>query len=592
MRLRSLWWSRSIEWFGDEQLTELISASGRVNLRIAEVNSIMTERDRCPRWILVLCVYCLAFGAAGTASGEQDAAVNLAVQYLKAHANGQPTGETAMIALALLKADVPQSDPVVQACVGKLTARFTSSVYTPERGPGPGTYEAAATAMVFSNLDAEAYRAYIAMIATYLMGRQNGNGSWDYSNRSQGDCSISQYAVLGLWEAQNAGVDVSPSTWDRAASWYMSVQSSAGSWNYHRDEGTPETLSMTAAGVGSLMICQRQLERYRHVKRDMTSLLSELVPEGPAADYKPSTSITQVAQAINRGIAWIGVNFAPGNLAVVGQTPYYMFYGIERIGALGDRQTIGRVDWYARGKEFIQSTQKGEGYWVGIHGIEMNTVWATLFLTKSTAKTIRRIKIAAKLGGGTLLGGRELPKDLTSMTVAGGRVVSRPMNGAIEGMLAVLEDPRAEQAEAAVAGLVDRYYVEGPDALRPYKIRFRKMLTDRDPGVRRVAAWALAHTGDLDVVPHLINAMVVANEDEDVVTSIKLGLLLLSRKIQGFGPPTPSSVEQRKIAAQKWQDWYQAIRPLDALAQDEDPVPAAAPSKPAPSAPPSGSSPQ
>src|SRR5271156_1728280 len=111
----------------------------------------------------------------------------------------------------------------------------------------------------------------------------------------------------------------------------------------------------------------------------------------------------------------------------------------------------------------------------------MNTVWATLFLTKSTAKTIRRITITPKLGAGTLLGGRELPKDLTSMTVAGGRVVSRPMNGAIEGMLAVLEDPRAEQAEAAVAGIVDRYYALGPEALRPFKVRFRKMLSDRDP---------------------------------------------------------------------------------------------------------------
>ena len=130
----------------------------------------------------------------------------------------------------------------------------------------------------------------------------------------------------------------------------------------------------------------------------------------------------------------------------------------------------------------------------------MNTCWAMLFLTKSTAKTLRRIQIQ-RLGAGTLLGGRGLPKDLTSMTVAGGRVVSRPMNGAIEGMLAVLEDPRAEQADAAVAGLVDRYYREGPDVLRPYKPRFRKMLADRDPGVRRVAAWALAHTGDMDVVP-------------------------------------------------------------------------------------------
>ena len=155
----------------------------------------------------------------------------------------------------------------------------------------------------------------------------------------------------------------------------------------------------------------------------------------------------------------------------------------------------------------------------------MNTVWAILFLVKSTAKTIQKITIK-RLGAGTLLGGRELPKDLTSMTVAGGRVVSRPMNGAIEGMLAVLEDPRAEQADAAVAGMVDRYYTEGPDALRPFKVRFRKMLSDRDPGVRRVAAWALAHTGDLDVVPQLIDVLVTPNEDEEVVAAARLGLQL------------------------------------------------------------------
>ena len=56
--------------------------------------------------------------------------------------------------------------------------------------------------------------------------------------------------------------------------------------------------------------------------------------------------------------------------------------------------------------------------------------------------------------------------------------------------------------------MVDRYYKEGPDALRPFKVRFRKMLSDRDVGVRRVAAWALAHTGDLDVIPQLIDVLV------------------------------------------------------------------------------------
>ena len=82
------------------------------------------------------------------------------------------------------------------------------------------------------------------------------------------------------------------------------------------------------------------------------------------------------------------------------------------------------------------------------------------------------------------------------------------MNGAVEGMLAVLEDPRAENADSALAGLVARYQADGPAVLRPYKDRFRKLLTDRDPGLRQVAAWALARTGDLDVVPALIDALV------------------------------------------------------------------------------------
>ncbi len=69
------------------------------------------------------------------------------------------------------------------------------------------------------------------------------------------------------------------------------------------------------------------------------------------------------------------------------------------------------------------------------------------------------------------------------------------MNGAIEGMLAVLEDPRAQNADAALSGLVARYQKEGPAALKPHKDRFRKLMSDRDPGVRSVAAWALARTG-------------------------------------------------------------------------------------------------
>ena len=202
----------------------------------------------------------------------------------------------------------------------------------------------------------------------------------------------------------------------------------------------------------------------------------------------------------------------------------------------------------------------------------MNTVWAILFLTRSTAKTLQRIEIK-RLGAGTLLGGRGLPKDLSSMTVAGGRVVSRPMNGAVEGMLAVLEDPRAEDADSALAGLVSSYQSRGPGVLKPHKDRLGKLLNDRDPGLRRVAAWGLARTGDLDVVPALIGA--IRDPDEDVVGEARRGLQLLSRKIDGLGPPSPSTPEQRLEASRRWRTWYDSIRPLDLEGQDPAPASAA-----------------
>jgi len=95
-------------------------------------------------------------------------------------------------------------------------------------GDGIGTYEAAASIMALATEDPEANRGLISTIAAYIVSKQNANGSWDYVGRAAGDTSISQYAVLGLWEAENDAVEIPPSVWDRAAAWYMTVESSAG----------------------------------------------------------------------------------------------------------------------------------------------------------------------------------------------------------------------------------------------------------------------------------------------------------------------------------------------------------------------------
>ncbi len=474
-----------------------------------------------------------------------------------------------MIALALLKADATATDPVVASCVATIRKQFSSSGYVPQRTGGHDIYEAAVVAMALANLEGEEHRGELNLVATYLMGMQKANGSWDYLARTQGDCSISQYALLGLWECDNSGVTIPPAVWDRAASWYLSVQSSSGSWNYHRDQPEyADNLSMTAAGVGSLLLCKRQLERFREAKRGPNPLLTALTPADSTQDYHISTSVGAIDQAVRKGMSWLAGNYTTTQVSLIGQSIYYGLYGLERVAALADRQTIGRVDLLEKARSFIKSTQKPDGSWTALpQNDAMNTVWSVLFLTKSTAKSIKRVAVK-RLGAGTLVGGRYLPKDLTSMTVAGGKIMSRPMNGAVEGMLAVLEDPRAQSADTAVQGLIERYLREGPEALRPYKDRFRKLLTDRDPGMRQVAAWALSRMAELDVVPDLIKA--IEDPEENVVSAAALGLQLLSRKIDGLGPASPSTPEQRKEAAMAWRAWYEAIRPLDADADDEE----------------------
>ncbi|MBX6313021.1 MAG: HEAT repeat domain-containing protein [Isosphaeraceae bacterium] len=510
----------------------------------------------------VLLVATTAFAAPPQPRAEAPA-IARGVQYLKAHTEQGQAGEAALVLLALIKADVPASDPAVVATLGTIRKRFRGGTYTPERSGGLEIYEAAVIAMALANLDPAAFKAEIAAAVQYLITKQKTNGAWDYEVRAQmdtGDTSISQYAILGLWEAENAGVEVPPKVWDRAARWFLSVQSPQGSWNYHRDEvgRYPETISMTAAGVGSLLICQRQLEQYR--KTVVHPLLTPLVPEQRVVTYTPETSNTRIDRAVKSGIAWIARYFGLGANSAIGQSPYYGLYGLERVGALADKDAFGNVNWFQQGLNFIRSTQQPSGGWNAQHGDVPNTAWAVLFLTRSTAQSIKKFEIK-RLGAGTLLGGRGLPKDLSSLTIAGGRVVVRPMNGAIDSMIDVLEDPRALNADSALAGLVNRYHAQGPKVLRPYKDRFRKLLNDRDPGVRRVAAWALGRTGDLDVAPALITAL--ADPDDAVVGEARTGLQLLSRKLDGYGPPPGATEDQRKEAVAKWRAWYQSVRSPD-----------------------------
>ncbi|WP_435006191.1 HEAT repeat domain-containing protein [Tundrisphaera lichenicola] len=517
------------------------------------------------RSFVTLGIFFTGLAASSIAVGQSDPVVARGVQFLKGSGGSGGVGETALAALALVKAEVSPSDPSVTRALDAVMKRFEASAYQPEKGSGGEIYEAGVTILFLASLDAASYRNQIEGVARFLAGSQNPNGSWDYRDRSAGDTSISQYAILGLWEAENVGVPISPSIWDRAAQWFMSVQAGGGSWCYHRDQNSPETIAMTAAGVGSLLICDRQLAPYRTAIKVSNPLLVPVFPENERRKYQPQASSQRIAQSVRAGIGWLAANFATSNTQAMGQSPYYALYGIERIGALADQATFGRHDWFTEGRQYLASSQKASGGFSAQYGDGPNTSWAVLFLSKATAKTIRKIQVR-RLGAGTLIGGRGLPKDLSQISVAGGRVVARPMDGAVEGMLSVLEDPRVEDASSALAGLVARYRTEGSSALKPFEDRFRKLLTDPDQGVRRVAAWSLARTGDLAMAPPLIEAL--RDPDEGVVAEAQSGLQLLARKLEGFGPAPPATPEQKEAAIERWKAWYESTKPLSPPAED------------------------
>ena len=521
-------------------------------------------------------IVCLSLGlvaliARPAASLDQtDPVITRGVAYLRGSGGGVGgAGESALAALALIKAEVPANDSALSALLATVARRFTESTYHPEKGSGAQIYEAGVVILALANHDPTTHRAEIEATAQWLMGKQNPNGSWDYDGRTAGDTSISQYAVLGLWEAENAGISVPPSVWDRAAGWYLSNQRPSGAWVYHPDGGGAETIAMTAAGTGSLLICARQLAPYRFVERTANPLLVPLVNDAARRRYNPQTTPQRLRNGIQGGITWISNNFTTGAPQVIGPSPFYALYGVERLGALADQATLGKTDWFAEGRKYLAANQRADGAFSASYGEVPNTAWAVLFLTKSTAKSLKRIQIR-RLGSGTLVGGRGLPRDLSQVSVAGGKVIAQPMDGAVEGMLAALEDPRIEDAGAALAGLIARYGVEGPTALRPHIDRFRKLLLVRDQGVRRVGAWGLARTDDLAIVPDLIGAL--KDTDEGVVKEARLGLQLLARMIDGYGPAEGASSVAKAAAIARWRIWYESIRPISEITVEPKPA--------------------
>lgn len=270
-----------------------------------------------------------------------------------------PGGETALATLALLQAGQSPADASMRAALEHVRAI-----------PLEHTYVVSLKIMALSKADPAKYRAEIRDAARWLMRAQTQAGLWGYRlTGGRWDHSNSQYALLGLRAAAEAGVPVSGGVWARSRVRVIGTQNDDGGWAY-REKGTSYG-SMTAANVSNLVILGGNVALPQE-----RSFVNGVAPR--CGKYRGNRPLI-------KGLAWLGRFFqADQNPGRGNAFEYYWLYAAERAGILSGRQYFGRHDWYREGAAELVRTQLPDGSWAGRGGHLpiADTAFGLLFLAK------------------------------------------------------------------------------------------------------------------------------------------------------------------------------------------------------------------
>jgi hypothetical protein len=495
---------------------------------------------------------------AGGIQPRVDAAIEAGLRYLRAVQGGDgsftearsfPGGVTALACYTLRVCKVPADDPAAVRAFGAMRRAWDGSL----RGRDPGgrrdvkTYTAALLCMalaehgtpqdsadrsgertyLLANLDA----AWMRELVKHLVGLQDGRGRWGYgwggAQDGTYDNSNTQYALLGLKAASRAGVRADTKVWAKTLQHLIDGQRESGP-SVPRDDGEPARdakgrtasrpidharpwpydskdldprFSMTAGGVGSVVICR-----------------SELLGD---PSYRKETD-AKAEKAARDGIAWMGrqmddefvFNARTAREWGFDSWASYSVYAVERAGVLAGVRRMGKHDWYAEGAEFLMSIQAPHGGWVprGTRPLKtevdpeeavVSTCFALLFLARGTPPVVR--------------GALTQALDDTDVNFAG--VADLPARDFEDFIDLVLSHWRRNSDPAARERLFARTTAVGPRIAGPL---VRRLSSAKDE--ERAAAFALLkHATGFDM---------------------------------GFDPASPP--EARDAAAAKWSEWLAA----------------------------------
>lgn len=273
---------------------------------------------------------------------------------------GGTVGLAAFTAYALLKCDIAPDDAGVARCLDLLLERDPEGIYASSLAA------MALSAAVERNAPRlERLRRRLQRTADVLVDSQLKSGGWSYVARVYPDQSTAgwtydlsntQFAILGLRAAANAGAKVPAAAWERARALLEKMQRDDGGWGY---QGTQEPSygRMTAAGATSWILCSLSLDE-------------TLAPEAAAATPR-----------IRNALNWLET--ATDGSQMSGPPDYYLLYSVERLCLASRLDALGSRDWYAEGATILLRSQGPDGSWAGAHGPVADTCMALLFLRKA-----------------------------------------------------------------------------------------------------------------------------------------------------------------------------------------------------------------
>jgi hypothetical protein len=553
----------------------------------------------------------VGFTLAGNACQAADAAtirnsIARGVGYLRGKFKEAPEKEQSLYALALYKAGVAKDSPEIVETIKRVVEKCASGAYVVPV-TDYGLYEVGIEATLLSDVDGAHHKKELAMLRDYILAKRLATGAWDYPTHDQsrptgvGDTSVTQYACLGLWAVTRAGVEVDPQIWEDLLAWHTKYQNPDGGFNYLPVlHGPNSTMNMSINAVGNIHMAMLHIDPdFRPLMQGSKAKALVQQASSPEPDKLKFGVLEKVDQeakkeTIKRRSASISsasietvrktFNYVTSRFLVEGTDATfrsYFFYSLERMAALASVKQIGDHDWYGECADYVIGKQGGDGSWAisdaGHLGSSVDTAFCVLFLTRSTARIIRRAE-EPEYGDGILAGGRGLPADLKEVQFNGREVITKAKAlQPLDRLLASLQNSGDVDLEDVQNQIVEQIQLGDRKLLIGQVERLVQLVDHPSPEVRRTAIWAIGRSDRMDLGKYLIRAL--DDPDLGVIMEARNALCWLARKPAGFGLaedplavlPPDASDQQKKDAIAAWHKslvlawgkWYLDNRPYD-----------------------------